>query len=83
MSPTFIDACDLAAYRAWTTRRVAPAYMPRHAHLDVAVRDEPAQAAPSAGPGHLTAHVAGGARSRPPAREPAKDQPSTIKELLT
>jgi hypothetical protein len=26
MSTTIIDRCDLAAYRSWTNRRVAPAY---------------------------------------------------------
>ena len=27
MSTTIIDRCDSAAYRSWTNRRVAPAYM--------------------------------------------------------
>ena len=27
MNTTIIDACDIAAHRAWTTRRVTPAYM--------------------------------------------------------
>ena len=27
MYTTIIDTCDLAAYRSWTARRVAPAYM--------------------------------------------------------
>jgi hypothetical protein len=27
MNTTIIDGCDLAAYRSWTNRRVAPAYM--------------------------------------------------------
>jgi hypothetical protein len=27
MSTTIIDRCDLAAYRSWTTRRAATAYM--------------------------------------------------------
>ena len=27
MHATIIDACDINAYRAWTTHRVTPAYM--------------------------------------------------------
>ena len=27
MNTTIIDHCDIAAYRAWTNRRVAPAYV--------------------------------------------------------
>ena len=27
MNTTIIDRCDLAAYRSWTNRRVAPAYV--------------------------------------------------------
>jgi hypothetical protein len=27
MSTTIIDRCDIAAYRSWTNRHVAPAYM--------------------------------------------------------
>jgi hypothetical protein len=27
MNTTIIDHCDIAAYRRWTTRRVAPAYV--------------------------------------------------------
>ena len=27
MTSTIIDTCDLAAYRAWTNRRVGPAYL--------------------------------------------------------
>ena len=27
MSTTIIDRCDIEAYRSWTNRRVAPAYM--------------------------------------------------------
>jgi hypothetical protein len=27
MSTNITDRCDLAAYRSWTNRRVAPAYM--------------------------------------------------------
>jgi hypothetical protein len=27
MSTLIIDRCDVAAYRSWTTRRVAPAYV--------------------------------------------------------
>ena len=27
MNTAIIDGCDVAAYRSWTNRRVAPAYM--------------------------------------------------------
>lgn len=27
MSTTIVDRCDVAAYRSWTNRRLAPAYV--------------------------------------------------------